>query len=340
MKSIKNLLYILTNSLMISLLLCLLSGCGKEAIEVQYASAPEQETFVQARDDRFHTNMIGGQDYANGARMEVLEGNPLTLITVTSADPEATTYENSYYVYQQLEGLTDLPIQKDINKRIRETAISWCENRPIPDDEVYANANQETRDGAYYGVSTSFSFNYCDYLSGVAHYSIDYYDPQTREHSRLSYVAPLNFDLVTGEEFTMEALFVSGCDYESLVASGAMSYCKSNGLNPTDLKEIASHSAFCLSANGLTVYPDSSYEDQGIARGTPIVIPFSHFGSNWAISRGCSGIYDSEEHGSFVLLENRAENLVSESTDLFAVTAEDGSDKFLYMILPVRLRAE
>lgn len=306
-------------------MMVLVTGCGKEAPEVQYTSAPAVESIIQSTDDRFRTDMIGGQDYANGSHMEVLEANPLTLTVFSSADPGSQSYENSFYVFDQLEGLTDLPIQKDINKRIREAAISWCESRPVPDSEVYTDASQETRDGAYYGVSSNFSFNYCDYLSGILNCTIDYYDPQTQEHSRYHNVTPLNFDLVTGEEFTMSALFIDGYDYRSAVAAGAMDFCRSNGLNPRDLKDIAYHSVFCLSANGLVIYPDSTYEDQGIARCTAITIPFSNFGSNWAISRSCSQIYENKNPGSFILLENKAKDLVTDSSDLYAVTAEDGT---------------
>ena len=321
MRHARFLLYIVLQLLIVTLL----SGCGKENLTVEYTSPPDATVTVQDDDTRFLSDMIGGQDYANGSHMEMLEANPLLLDTVASASVTGNLYDNSYYVYHQLTNLIDVPIQKTINKRIKDAATYWCETRPVPDDEVYTSATEEARDGAYYGISTNFTFSYCDYLSGIMTRTIDYYDPETMEHTRFTRISPINIDLRTGEEFSLAALFVNGYDYDSAINTGAMAYCKANGLNPRDLKGIASSSGFCLSANGLVLYPDKSYEDQGIAQGTPITIPFSHFGGNWAISRTCSDIYDGGEKGACILLANPGENILTESTDIYASIAEDGT---------------
>ncbi|HQC36095.1 MAG TPA: hypothetical protein PL035_03345 [Bacillota bacterium] len=309
MKMQKKLHYILRILLILTLALSL-AACQNESREAVLSEPPWRgEAFSFGTGAR--TNMIGGQNYAAGSFLSVLEKNRLSFQTVVSSHDGEERYENAYYAYEQIVGLKSNYIQEKINRRIMEPALEWCEKRPRITDELYAEQSDRARENAFYGVSADFSWSCCDYLSGIMTRSIDYYDPESRTHSVYKHVAPLNFDLRTGEEFDMAALFAYDYDYLAIISDEVLQYAVTNGLTLKGFNKFKEDLPFCLSRDGLVVFLDGRYASQGLAENTPVTIAFDAFGDNWAIERPCENIYEDEENRAYIMLRQSSLTMLS-----------------------------
>ncbi|MCQ2566648.1 MAG: hypothetical protein MJ194_07420 [Clostridia bacterium] len=308
MFNVKKSTYILATIVFISLL----TSCGRENLSVVHESLSGSSTVSEASQHESLTNTIAGLDYSCGKRLCHLERNRLNIDTFSESD--GSLY---YYAISRVGGLTDNRITSAVNNRIYDLTKTWCSGRPLPEESELEGFTDDMISSACYGVSSVITLNCSDYFSGVLKRTIDFYDPEDQGHTLLTYYYPTNFDLHSGDEFSLASLFCNGAEYMQIINTRILRYASDNGLSVRNFAGIPEDNPFSLSEDGIVIYIDDSFEKIGLPAGTEITIDYSAFGDTLVIERPCSDIYIDRESAGVKLIRSSESSQIANETVFF-----------------------
>lgn len=247
--------------------------------------------------------------------------NPLEIVETNSiSNPESTEDRSFSYQYIQIKGLKDQAIEKKINDELI-TLYNDLKNqeRPLPPYRgikvKIPQGSKIVQDNVYMSVAGSFNnilsiminktttYALPDEQGQVPDKSLGYYE----NSQYVSEVKTLNYDLNTGEQFTLKEVFCDDTDYKEAINDYMQEYLSSNYAEDEgyyymggDIKLVESFKGFVqdpqfvLYPYGLSLVLDHTTPqfDTRFMAFTPLIY-FSSFNNTIAISER---FYNEEEN--------------------------------------------
>ncbi len=274
----------LSRRLIFILVLVLLISCNAELDK-------RADNIEQIKDETDYS-LKGRAVYGPG---EIYSGvlNPIEIKEIIVANTE-----DQHYNYVQISGLKDKVVEERINRDIKkrfDELMNYTEfKKPMPFRGAQIFMQEDTK---VYGANLSIytAFNYNNVLSLVAYVSINLENP-LNGYKYMYMTDSLNFDLNTGEQFSLEDVFVNDVDALEIVNRGIYEDINSlkgfhhvDGFSYYDLvspfKGIKHGQRFFLTPNGINIVIDYNNPEFNVDFASTVMeIPYSSCRGSIAIT--------------------------------------------------------
>jgi hypothetical protein len=179
-----------------------------------------------------------------------------------------------------IDGLQDSKLQQQLNNRFEQDALNFANDTATQAGEDVKEAAKSGYPFRQYNATTAYKTAYNQ--NGLLSITVDYYQFTGGANGTTDRI-PYNYDLVTGQELSLQDLFKTGVNYEETINREITAQIRANPEGEyftqpdMEFKTIDDNQPFYLTDGGLVVYFGQA-EIAPHAAGIPeFKIPFSLF---------------------------------------------------------------